>query len=221
MRTRATFVLVLVLLGVIWGLAPQTARAECGVYHTVLAGQNLFRISLRYGVDMYAIASANNIADVRRIYTGQKLYIPCAGSTTPTTGGTTTTTTTTTVTTVTTVVVTATPVVPGTTGVNCVGFRATSPLDGLVSGDNTFYWDAPRAGTITSYQLYLLNETGQLVAGFTAPGGVTRTRGNTSVSAVGRGINFSWYVVALSNGQEVCRTQTVRLRREWSDEMGS
>lgn len=221
MRTRAIFVLVLVLLGVIWGLTPQTAQAECGVYHTVLAGQNLFRISLHYGVDMHAMASANNIADVRRIFAGQKLYIPCAGSTTPATTGTTTTTTTTTVTTVTTIVVTSTPAAPATGSANCAGFRATSPLDGLVNGDNTFYWDAPKAGTITSYQLYVLNESGQLVAGFTAPGGVTRTRGSASVSAIGRGINFSWYVVATSNGQEVCRTQTVKLRREWSDEMGS
>jgi hypothetical protein len=74
---------------------------------------------------------------------------------------------------------------------------------------------------VTSYQVYVLNDKSQLVAGFTAPGGITRTRGNMSVSAVGGGINFSWYVVALNNGQEICRTQTVKLRREWSDEMGS
>ncbi len=225
MRIRTAFVVVIILLGLMWAFAPQQpARAECGVYHTVLAGQNLFRISLRYGVSMNAIASANNIADVRRIYAGQKLYIPCSGGTTPgtTTGTTTTTTTTTTtVTTVTTIVVTTTPVAPGTTGVNCTGFRATSPLDGLTSGDNTFYWDPPKSGTVTSYQVYVLNDKGQLVAGFTAPGGITRTRGNMSVSAVGRGINFSWYVVALNNGQEICRTQTVTLRREWSNEMGS
>lgn len=227
MRVR-TMIIMVVLLGIVWGLSPQPARAECNVYHTVLAGQNLFRISLHYGVNMNAIASANGIADVRRIYAGQKLYIPCSGSTgttgtTGTAGTTTTTTTTTTVTTVTTVVVTATPAAPGTgtTVANCSGFRATSPLDGLASGDNTFYWDPPKSGTITSYQLYILNDKGQLVAGFTAPGGITRTRGNASVSAIGRGINFSWYVVALNNGQEICRSQTVKLRREWSDEMGS
>lgn len=226
MRTRTTIPLIIVaalLVIALAAFAPQPARAECNVYHDVVAGQNLFRIALRYGVSMNAIAAANGIADVRRIYAGQRLYIPCGGGTTAP-GTTTTTTTTTTVTTVTTVV--ATPITPGSVpgaapAVDCAGFRATSPTDGFVNGDNTFYWDAPKSGTISSYQVYVLNENGQLVAGFEAPGGITRTRGNTSLQAIGRGIFFSWYVVALAEGREVCRSQTVKLRREWSDQMGS
>lgn len=57
--------------------------------HTVVAGENLYRISLRYGVSISAIASANNIANINLIYVGQVLVIPGAsggdgGSPTPT-----------------------------------------------------------------------------------------------------------------------------------------
>jgi hypothetical protein len=39
-------------------------------------GENLYRISLRYGVDMWTIANANGITDVHFIRTGQVLCIP-------------------------------------------------------------------------------------------------------------------------------------------------
>jgi LysM repeat protein len=51
--------------------------ATCGVTHIVRRGENLYRISLRYGVSMRAIARVNGIANPNRIYTGQRLYIPC------------------------------------------------------------------------------------------------------------------------------------------------
>jgi LysM repeat protein len=44
--------------------------------HTVRAGENLFRIALAYGSSVNAIAAANNISDVTRIYVGQQLLIP-------------------------------------------------------------------------------------------------------------------------------------------------
>jgi len=44
--------------------------------HVVQYGENLFRISLRYGVSMYSIAAANGIWDLSRIYAGQVLVIP-------------------------------------------------------------------------------------------------------------------------------------------------
>ncbi|HEX2905374.1 MAG TPA: LysM domain-containing protein [Phototrophicaceae bacterium] len=234
MRTRTLFriiVLGFILAGSVWLIQPQAAQANCGVNHTVVAGQNLYRISLAYGVSMDAIAKANNIADVRRIYTGQVLFIPCAGNVVPgTTTGTTTITTTTTTTTVTTIVVTPTPSLIPTatpiTGVNqpagtCTGFRATSPTDGFVNGEQTFYWDAPKGTTITDYQVNILDANSRIVAGFSAPGSVTRTRGNVSLEAIGRGMDYAWSVVALYHGVETCRTQTVWLRREWSDGMGS
>lgn len=49
---------------------------ECRWYHVVTCGDNLYRISLQYGVSMYAIADANNITNLNLIYKGQTLCIP-------------------------------------------------------------------------------------------------------------------------------------------------
>ncbi len=47
-----------------------------GRTHTVAPGENLFRISLRYGTTVQALAAANNIANVNLIFVGQVLKIP-------------------------------------------------------------------------------------------------------------------------------------------------
>lgn len=47
-----------------------------GRTHLVQPGDNLFRISLRYGTTVQAIAAANNIANVNLIFIGQVLRIP-------------------------------------------------------------------------------------------------------------------------------------------------
>lgn len=47
-----------------------------GRVHVVQRGENLFRIGLRYGVSYVAIAQANGINDVNRIFAGQQLVIP-------------------------------------------------------------------------------------------------------------------------------------------------
>lgn len=67
--------------------SPPTGR----VTHTVQRGENLFRIALRYGTTVQAVASANGIANPALIYVGQVLTIPSPGSQppSPTTGGTT------------------------------------------------------------------------------------------------------------------------------------
>ncbi len=44
--------------------------------HVVQPGENLFRIALRYGVNMWDIARLNNILNLRLIYAGQVLLIP-------------------------------------------------------------------------------------------------------------------------------------------------
>ena len=49
---------------------------DCRWYHTVVAGENLYRISLHYDVSMYAIADANNISNLNLIYAGDTLCIP-------------------------------------------------------------------------------------------------------------------------------------------------
>lgn len=50
--------------------------ATGGTIYVVQPGDNLFRISLRFGRSMYAIASANGITNINRIYAGQRLVIP-------------------------------------------------------------------------------------------------------------------------------------------------
>ena len=49
---------------------------QCRFYHTVRPGENLYRISLAYGVPMSAIAAANGIVNYNLIYAGQTLCIP-------------------------------------------------------------------------------------------------------------------------------------------------
>lgn len=44
--------------------------------HTVAAGENLFRIGLRYGFTAAELAAYNNIPNVDRIYVGQQIKIP-------------------------------------------------------------------------------------------------------------------------------------------------
>ncbi len=51
--------------------------------HTVQRGENLFRIALRYGTTVEAIASANGIANPAQIYVGQVLTIPSPGGQPP------------------------------------------------------------------------------------------------------------------------------------------
>jgi LysM repeat protein len=48
----------------------------CRTYHTVAYGENLYRISLHYGVSMWHIARCNGIYNLHHIYAGQTLCIP-------------------------------------------------------------------------------------------------------------------------------------------------
>jgi murein DD-endopeptidase MepM/ murein hydrolase activator NlpD len=48
------------------------------VTHHVAAGENLYRIGLRYGVDARRIARANGIRDAHSLRVGQRLFIPGA-----------------------------------------------------------------------------------------------------------------------------------------------
>lgn len=65
-------------------LAPTPAGGP--VYHTVQAGENLYRIALRYGVTVDAIVAANRLADPNAIQAGQVLLIPTGGAAAPTGG---------------------------------------------------------------------------------------------------------------------------------------
>jgi LysM repeat protein len=52
------------------------AGRPSGTVHVVQAGETLLQIALRYGVDAWAIARANGIANLNHIYVGQRLVIP-------------------------------------------------------------------------------------------------------------------------------------------------
>ena len=55
----------------------ETNITTCGSsVYTVRTGDNLFRIALRYGTTVQALASCNGISDPSRIYIGQQIYVP-------------------------------------------------------------------------------------------------------------------------------------------------
>lgn len=81
------FILALSLLAVLAVFAPFAAAQEAAqgqTIHVVQPNENLFRLSLRYGTTISAIAQANNIQNVNLIYVGQRLVIPTGGTTPPT-----------------------------------------------------------------------------------------------------------------------------------------
>lgn len=63
---------------------PTQAPSPTGsVTHVIQRGENLFRIALRYGTTVQAVAGANGIANPALIYTGQVLTIPSSGTAPP------------------------------------------------------------------------------------------------------------------------------------------
>lgn len=225
---RITVPLLLILVSVL-AVVPQAADAQCGVTHHVVYGENLFRISLRYGVSMNAIAAANGIADIRRIYAGEDLLIPCAGNTATTnqTSGY--------------IVITTTPLPYSPTpssynytytggvqaaatsapsgSLDCAGFRATSP-DAFPDGEVTFYWDKPAsANQIARYQVRIFDEFGNAIAAFETLNVAYSLKANVSRGAIGPaqglGTNLSYYVVAVTADNRLCQTQTRYVQREW------
>lgn len=69
LRLKAACILVMLSLAF-------SASAQEEQIHTVTYGDNLFRIAQQYGVDVDAIAQANNIVNTWRIDVGQQLIIP-------------------------------------------------------------------------------------------------------------------------------------------------
>ena len=53
---------------------PQTEPSEA-VYHTVAAGENLYRISLKYNTTVDKILKLNNLKNADRIVEGQKIRV--------------------------------------------------------------------------------------------------------------------------------------------------
>ena len=80
---RLILLLCLLALTLMIGVSVTSAQDSSSVVHVVQPGENLYRISLRYGVTIGAIQSANNIENAGLIYVGQQLIIPSGGTTTP------------------------------------------------------------------------------------------------------------------------------------------
>jgi LysM repeat protein len=75
----------LVLIALLWPVAVQAAPdaervAQSETVHVVQPGENLFRISLRYGTTVDAIMAANGLTSPDMVYVGQSLRIPGDGA---------------------------------------------------------------------------------------------------------------------------------------------
>ncbi|QPC83195.1 LysM peptidoglycan-binding domain-containing protein [Phototrophicus methaneseepsis] len=79
-----TSIALLALLTLFMSVSFAAAAQEGQLIHVVQPGENLYRISLRYGVSIGAIASANGISNVNLVYVGQQLVIPGGTGTPPT-----------------------------------------------------------------------------------------------------------------------------------------
>src|SRR3982750_1074000 len=79
-------VVIVALLAFVFAISSSVfAQPNAGeATHVVQRGENLYRISLKYGVTMAAIAQRNNIANYNLIFSGQTLYIPAGGVVVPT-----------------------------------------------------------------------------------------------------------------------------------------
>ena len=182
-----------------------TERCTAGetLQHTVQPGDTLYGIGLQYSTSVRAIMLSNELADTT-IVAGQQLTVIC-GAQTETTPP----------------IPTAGPAAPGPAAppaaVDCVGFQATSPLDGLSYGANTFYWDAP-TGEVDEYRVTVSGEVGS--AWFTTDGSSLSLTGDITYDTVGSGYAFSWWVEALVDGQVVCTTSAVNILRETPPSFG-
>ncbi|MCI0713804.1 MAG: LysM peptidoglycan-binding domain-containing protein [Chloroflexi bacterium] len=74
-------IIVLLVAALAVVLAPSVS-AQGGQTYTVQPGDNLYRISVRFGTTIQALVAANNIANPNLIFVGQVLVIP-EGATTP------------------------------------------------------------------------------------------------------------------------------------------
>lgn len=181
---------------------PTECPVGTNINHVVVSGENLFRISVRYKTSMGAIMLANGITNAERIYTGQNLVIPCGVDTglptvpqqPPTNEQ-----------------PPGPPVIPG---LDCTPFRATSPLDGLNYGANTFYWDGLAAATGYRVNIYGIDEArGRLVRSFEQQGGATNLTADITIETTGYGFSFAWDVQALYNGTVLCTSARTTVPR--------
>jgi hypothetical protein len=225
-----TLMAVLALFAIAAPLATRSALAApaeqgCvdGTAYIVRRGETLFRIAQRFGTTVRALAAANNIGNINLIYVGQRLIIACAHSMSSGASG-----------------VVATPVISVNTGVvpglpvnvvpptpviqvnvnglpvDCSSFRATSPTDGVSTGENTFFWNP--VGNASGYIVNIYNlTTGGLVRSVRVEGTAFSTVISMNEGQTGPGFRFAWEVVALAGpietGIPVCTSNRVVVNR--------
>jgi LysM repeat protein len=83
---KSALVVGLLVAALLLPMGAQTVSASTCPIHIVQRGENLYRISLRYGTTVHAIARANGISNPSRIYAGQRLVIPCGSQPPPSSG---------------------------------------------------------------------------------------------------------------------------------------
>jgi len=78
MRRVITAAITLAVIGLI--VLAMSGRVEAGSTHVVQPGETLYRIALRYGVTVGALAAYNGLSDPALIHSGQILNIPPTGA---------------------------------------------------------------------------------------------------------------------------------------------
>jgi lipoprotein NlpD len=78
--TRSTHAAIWAVIGIALGCAstPDAPDGSAGQTHILRPGENLYRLSLFYGVSVDAIVRANDINDVTELKVGQRIWIPGA-----------------------------------------------------------------------------------------------------------------------------------------------
>jgi lipoprotein-anchoring transpeptidase ErfK/SrfK len=74
-RAKTIILLAIVVVALVF---PSDVLAQ-GQIHVVQRGENLYRISLRYGTTVQAIMNANGLSNANYIWVGQRLVIPGSG----------------------------------------------------------------------------------------------------------------------------------------------
>ena len=98
--------------------------------------------------------------------------------------------------------------------VDCSGFGATSPLDGLPAGAATFFWNPASGATAYTINVY---KNGAIVASQSVD--VSATSAVISLEAIQSDdtATYMWEVLALKDGEGRCTSQSPTLQREWRD----
>jgi LysM repeat protein len=69
----------MLIVGLLWVVAPTASAQACATTYIVRPGDTLFSIGLRFGMTADVVARANGILNPNAIYAGQALCIPGAG----------------------------------------------------------------------------------------------------------------------------------------------